>query len=124
MRKYKNILVVDDDVDLCNSIVSALHRDGYRPTGVTTAREAIFKLTNQQYDCLVLDMRLENETGEEVIKVIRKQKDSQNANTPIVVISGHLDKKLLEKVAKYIQGALVKPFELSKLLEIVKNNLA
>jgi CheY-like chemotaxis protein len=124
MSKSKNILVVDDDVDLCNSIVSALHRDGYRPTGVTTAREAIFKLTNQQYDCLVLDMRLENETGEEVIEAIRKQKDSQNARTPIVVISGFLDKKLLVKVAKNIQGALVKPFELSKLLELVKKNLA
>jgi CheY-like chemotaxis protein len=69
-------------------------------------------------------MRLENETGEEVIKAIRKQKDSQNTNTPTVVISGYLDKKLMSGVAKYIQGALVKPFELSKLLEIVKKNLA
>jgi len=124
MNKNKNILVVDDDVDLCNSIVSALHRDGFRPTGVTTAREAIFKLKNQKYDCLILDMRLENETGEEVIEVIRHRKDSQNASTPIIVVSGYLDKPLLVQVAKDIQAALVKPFELSKLLETVKKHVS
>lgn len=120
MYRDKNILVVDDDVDLCNSIVAALHREGFRPTGVVSGREANFKLKNQKYSCILLDMHLGHEDGDELIDVIRNRKDSQNNDTPILVISGFLDKPLLEKIAKDIQGALVKPFELSVLIEQVK----
>jgi DNA-binding response OmpR family regulator len=116
----KQILVVEDDVDVCNAILTSLSRAGYRPTGVTTAREANLKLRNQAYSCILLDMRLGEENGESVIELIRRRKDSPNKNTPVLVVSGHLDKDLIAKIAGQIQGAIVKPFDQKDLLAQVE----
>ncbi|MGZ3694722.1 MAG: response regulator [Bdellovibrionota bacterium] len=116
----KHILVVEDDVDVCNAILDSLHRHGYKPIGVTSSREAILKLKNQQYAAILLDMRLEKGSGEELIEFIRKRKDSVNKSTPILVVSGHLDKPLVLKIASEIQGAIVKPFDNKDLIAQVE----
>jgi FixJ family two-component response regulator len=67
-------------------------------------------------------MRLGADSGEELIEFIRERKDALNVDTPILVISGHLDKPLIGKIAKKIQGALVKPFDMNALLESVKKH--
>ena len=116
----RRILVVEDDISLCNSILNTLHRQGHNPKGVTDLREAAFRMKNQKYDCLIIDMRLSNaESGEELIRMARETKDSLNLHTPILVISGYLDKSLVHKIARSIQGALVKPFEMKALLDLV-----
>ncbi|MGE3263507.1 MAG: response regulator [Bacteriovoracia bacterium] len=115
-NEAKQILVVEDDVEVCNAILTALSRQGYRPTGVTSAREAMFKLKNQKYACILLDMRLGEETGEDLIEFVRHRKDSSNTSTPVLVVSGHLDRHLVLKIASQIQGAIVKPFEQKDLL--------
>ena len=122
MKKEKSILVIEDDIDLCNSIMSALQRSGYRPFGASELREATLKLKNQTFACILVDMRLGADSGEELIEFIRERKDAQNIDTPILVISGHLDKSLVAKIAKKIQGALVKPFDMNALLESVEKH--
>lgn len=120
MADRKPILIVDDDTDLCNMIIEMVFNAGYGPTGVTNAREATFKLKNQKFACIVLDIRLGEETGEGVIEFVRKNVQSPNAQTPIIVISGFLDRELVENIAPHVQGALVKPFEPPTLLGLLK----
>jgi DNA-binding response OmpR family regulator len=119
MAEPKSILVVEDDIDVCNAIVTTLAQNGYRPTGCSSAREANFKLKNQKFACILLDMRLGNETGEHVIEFVRHRKESQNLGTPVLVVSGSLDKDLILKIAGQIQGAIVKPFDQKDLLSLV-----
>jgi len=117
----KQILVVEDDVELCNSILTSLHLKKYKCIGVTEVREASLRLKNQKFDAILLDMRLgSGDSGEELITFVRERKGSMNVNTPIIVISGFLDKPLVQKIAPFIQGALVKPFEMAALLEAIK----
>lgn len=118
--KGKQILVVEDDVDLCNSILQTLHQKGYQPIGVTDMRDATLRMKNQKFACLIFDIRLgETESGVELIKLARDRKESLNLPTPIVVISGYLDKSLVQSIAGSIQGALVKPFESDALTDLV-----
>lgn len=119
-EEIKSILVVEDDVDVCNAIITALTRQGYKTTGVTTAREATFKLKNQKYSCVLLDMRLGEENGDLLIDFMRERKDSANTATPVIVVSGFLDKELVLKIASKIQGAIVKPFEQKDLIAMVE----
>jgi DNA-binding NtrC family response regulator len=123
MRKEgKTILVVEDDVELCNAILATLHRADYVPVGVVDLREAMFKIKNQRFSCVILDMRLGGSSGEDLVEFIRNRKDVPNNETPIVVISGFLDKALLENIARHIQGALVKPFEMTALLQMIEKH--
>jgi DNA-binding NtrC family response regulator len=121
-KEGKPILVVEDDLELCNAILATLHRSSYLPVGVVELREAMFKLKNQTFACVILDMRLKNDSGEDLVDFIRERKDVPNHDTPILVISGFLDKKILENIGKQIQGALVKPFEMSSLLEMLEKH--
>lgn len=117
------ILIVEDDVELCNGIMRALHREGYNPSGAVELRDAMFKLKNQKYACVLLDMKLGIDFGEELITFMRTRADLDNGDTPIVVISGNLDRELVEKIAHRIQGALVKPFDMKTLLDSVKKRV-
>ncbi|HEY8280701.1 MAG TPA: response regulator [Bdellovibrionota bacterium] len=120
MTDKMQILVVEDDKALCGSIMDALQLNGYKPTGAGDVREALAKLRNQVFGCILLDIKLGEESGDDLLTSIRVTNSTLNTSTPILVISGHLDKALVQKVAKHIQGALVKPFDMTVLLENVK----
>jgi DNA-binding NtrC family response regulator len=119
-KESPHILIVEDDVELCNGIMRALHREGYSPAGTIELRDAMFKLKNQKYACVLLDMKLGADFGGELVTFMRERADAGNTDTPILVISGHLDRALVEKIGHRIQGALVKPFDMKTLLEAVK----
>jgi DNA-binding response OmpR family regulator len=100
-----------------------LNRSGYRSAGANNSRDAGLKLKNQKFDCILLDMRLGEERGEELILAIRQRPDYLNLNTPILVVSGNLDFDVMKTIKPHIQGALVKPFIPSDLLAPLKKIL-
>jgi DNA-binding response OmpR family regulator len=122
MAEQKHILVVEDDTVLSGAMVSALNRDGYKGVAAADIREAMFKLKNQTYACVLLDMKLGADAGADLVDFIRERKDSMNKTTPVVVVSGNLDRPTMGKIAGQIQGALVKPFDMSSLLETVRRH--
>ena len=113
------VLVVEDDADLSQTIATALQSAGYDVTTVHNGRDAAFRLKNVKYSCILLDMNLRGEPGENVIQLAKNGSVSANVKTPILVISANLDKDRLIRIAPQIRGALVKPFQLGPLLEQV-----
>lgn len=112
----KHILVVEDDDDFRNVVLTVLSDANYAPMGARNLREASLKLRNQKYSCVLIDIRLGEDSGIDIIDSMRKQQNTLNSNTPIIVISGFLDRDLVTKIASQVQGALVKPFESQALL--------
>jgi DNA-binding response OmpR family regulator len=121
-KKAKQVLIVEDDAELATIVANALNESGFEATHVTSAREASFKLKSIRFSCVLLDMNLGKETGENVIHIARNPKLSENARTPILMMSGTLDKESLVKIAPYIKGVLVKPFGIDALLELVNKH--
>ncbi len=91
-RKIKQLLVVEDDDAQRMSIVELIGEDDVQTTAVATGEEALAELQNRQFDCMVLDLRLPDMTGFELIELI--QKELGQLDLPIIVYTG---KDLTEK---------------------------
>ncbi|MGZ3649566.1 MAG: response regulator [Bdellovibrionota bacterium] len=120
LTQNKFVLVVEDDVDLCNSVEGALQNVGFRAVGAHCLRDGVLKVQSQSFICILLDMQLGALRGEDIIEHARNRVESLNRDTPIVVISGHLDRPLVKSLSGKVQGALVKPFDTNNLIEIVR----
>ncbi|MCY4523189.1 MAG: response regulator [Halobacteriovoraceae bacterium] len=122
--KKKCILVVEDESDLQELIGRKLERENFTSICCKSVNDALSKLANQVFDMIILDIKLEDGTGEDVIAYL-KNKSSANLNkkTPVLVISGHMDAKLVDNIRDHIKDILVKPFTQKSLIDKVKEFL-
>lgn len=114
MHPSRWILIVEDDESLSKEIAEVL--EGYRSQVVTKASEAIVKLKNQKFDCILIDMKLDGGDGEQVIQYIRANKGF-NRDSPIIIMSGRLDDQIIKRVGKAVNGILTKPFDIKDLMQ-------
>ena len=96
------IVVVEDDVALNTLIQKTLQRNNYNTKGFYSGNEAIEWLTanEKSADLLLLDFQLYEMSGEQLIKILRKD----NIEIPFIIITGHGDEKTAVDMMKL--GAL------------------
>ena len=63
-----SILIVDDDREMVATLEADLSRRGLATSGVTSAREALVKLSEQDFDVVLTDMRMPEMDGLELCK--------------------------------------------------------
>lgn len=105
------ILLVEDDRSLGETIQKWLQMDGYVVDWLMNGSEAKNVLIDC-YDCLLLDRGLPGESGDEVLKALRKQ------DQPIPVIMITAQDSIADRIEGLDLGAddyLVKPFDLEEL---------
>jgi CheY-like chemotaxis protein len=111
-------LVVDDDPDLREAITTALSDEGYRATGVGSAREALTLLREETTPSLILlDVMMPGMDGWEFRLELQRQ--PATAQIPVVILSGHRD---VRDVALALGAAdyLRKPVSIESLLEVAE----
>jgi two-component system, NtrC family, nitrogen regulation response regulator GlnG len=113
----KNILLVDDDKEVSQSVANLFDSDKYKfefledGAGVTR-----YLQENQNVDLVMLDVNLPTMSGLEVLKQIRQVK----SGVPVIVISGFVStENAIEAMKEGAYEYLTKPFQVSKLLETV-----
>ncbi len=84
--RRKRLLVVEDDAAEQMSITELLGHDDIDITTVETGNGAIRSLREDPADCVVLDLRLPDMSGFEVLEKIRD--DAALSNIPVVVFTG------------------------------------
>jgi hypothetical protein len=84
-RRTKRLLVVEDDDAQRMSVIELIGGGDVESTGVATATEALKVLQDQQFDCMVLDLRLPDMSGFELIDKIQKE---LQLDLPIIVYTG------------------------------------
>ncbi|MGA1875751.1 MAG: response regulator [bacterium] len=115
-----NILVVDDDRDLNEFIVELLVKDGYKVTAVTNVNDSLYKLKNDIFDIVLLDLKLPDLNGIEGINEIKKI----SPHSKVIILTGF--PSVESAVSTLKSGAidyLKKPFKNEELLEIIRNNV-
>ena len=112
----KNILIVEDNIDIHNLIREVLEKEHYRVLSSYTGTEAMRIIENERIDLILLDLMLPEINGEEIVKKVK--------DTPIIVISAKISTE--DKVDVLLNGAndyLTKPFNVEELLARIQVQL-
>ncbi len=114
------VLVVEDEADLRQLIAESLSADGFEVAQAPDAADAIERLKNFAYDALVVDLRLPDADGMEVL-------DAALARYPdilAVMVTGFGG--VTEAVTAMKRGAidfLIKPFQIAQLSRVLKTGM-
>ncbi len=115
----KRVLIIDDEINICESIQMILDYEGYTAEYVTSGEEGIAKmLSSDAFDALLVDIQLPGINGFEVVQSVHKKSPATN----IIVISAYGNIENAVKATKL--GAfdfLEKPIDREKLLISVRN---
>lgn len=112
----EKILVVDDDVNICELLRLYLEKDGYSVIIVNDGMEAISAFQDSKPDLVLLDIMLPKLDGWQVCREIRKTSD-----TPIIMLTAKGE--TFDKVLGLELGAddyVVKPFDAKEVVARVK----
>ncbi|HYP00883.1 MAG TPA: response regulator, partial [Pyrinomonadaceae bacterium] len=106
-RRVRRLLVVEDDEVQRMSIVELIGNGDVTTTAVATGQEALDALQTEPFDCMVVDLKLPDMTGFELIEKI--QKDLGRADLPIIVYTGkELTAKEETQLRKVADAIIVK----------------
>jgi DNA-binding NtrC family response regulator len=114
----KSILIIDDEIQICESIKMILDYAGYDSIYTTDANEGLNKLASNQYSALLLDIQMPEMNGFEVLKKVKVS----NNDLSVIIISAHGSVENAIKATKL--GAfdfIEKPIDRDKLLISVRN---
>ncbi|MEW6259080.1 MAG: response regulator [Thermodesulfobacteriota bacterium] len=104
-----NILVVDDEPVMLDSIRIALESRRFRFTGVQSAHAALNMISNhpEAVDMVITDYLMPEMTGLELLRAIRERHD----NLPVILVTAYSEKELVIQALKNrCDGFLEKPF--------------
>ena len=79
------LLLVDDEVAFAQVLAKRLGRRGIAVTAAHSGTEAIQRLRRLEVDVVVLDLKLEDMDGIEVLKIFRKMAPE----TAVIMLTGH-----------------------------------
>lgn len=111
-----NIMIVDDEVVLVNSLKFALEDDGHKVMPFYEGKSATHYLLNHEPDLILLDLRLPDMHGLDILRKIK----GMNSNMPTIVITAHGD--INSAISAMKLGAfdfILKPFELEEITMLV-----
>ncbi|NMO97281.1 response regulator [Paenibacillus lemnae] len=106
-KTMKQLLIVEDDDIQRLSIIELIDHDDVTITAVSTGGEALEKLRQQRFDCMVLDLMLTDMTGFALLDQIRE--DENLVDLPIIIYTGkELDTKEETRLRKYAESIIIK----------------
>src|SRR5665647_119025 len=119
MQKYK-ILIVDDDETIRSTMKAILEDEGYDVDSAANGKEAIKKTQEQTYNLALLDIRLPDMEGVELLKLM---KDPVPRMRKIMVTGFPSLQNAVEAVNRNADAYLIKPVDIDKLLATVREQL-
>ena len=113
------ILVVDDEEIIREFLLEVLSED-YLITLAEDGDEAIDKISRENYDLIITDLKMPRVSGEDVVKFAREH----DPNCPVIVISGYSTLfAVSQSVSHGACAFLSKPFSITELMATVSKNL-
>jgi len=115
--QIKNILIIDDEKDLCQLLGDTLSSRGYNVEFANTKREAISSLKNRSPDLVFLDLKLPDGDGLKLLSSIKKI----NPSTTVDIISAYGTEEVRDEARKLgVYGFIDKPFSEEDILRSIR----
>ena len=120
MGEHARILVVDDDEGIRITLSAILLDEGYEVDTAESGKEAILKSNAGFYNLALIDVRLLDMQGTELLTRI---KDTVPRMRKIIITGYPTVHNAMEAVNRNADAYLLKPFDMGKLLFVIKDQL-
>jgi len=120
MRRIR-VLIVDDEADLADVLVERLRLRNIRARGVHCGMAALRTIRNSRYDVAVVDVKMPEIGGIELLKLIRQLPEAP----PVVLMTGHgsaEDSRQGRQLGAF--DYLIKPVRIEELLDVLHAAIA
>jgi DNA-binding response OmpR family regulator len=111
------LLLVDDEEAYVNVLANRMAKRSIEVTKALSGIEGIQALRKEDFDAAVLDLKMEDMDGIEVLKVFKKMVP----NMPVIMLTGHgSEQAAREGIVLGASDYLTKPCDLEELIEKIK----
>ena len=112
------LLIVDDEVKFLNSIARRLEMRGFDVATAPNGKDAINIAHSDRFDVALLDLKMPGLDGKQVLEILKKE----HKHLEVIILTGHGSYESAAECTRLgAFGYLPKPYELDKLLEVLKN---
>ncbi len=91
-----NILIIDDDKDICQLLSRFLSKNGFEVIVANTGKTAIEYVSNNKPDIVLCDFRLEDMTGKDILVKIKEL----HPHVPVIIMTGYSDVRMAVTIMK------------------------
>lgn len=117
MSDKTNVMIIDDEADMRQSIAQFMSLSGFEPVSHDSALAALPHLTPDFDGVVVSDIRMPGMDGMELLRRIH----AIDANLPVIMITGHGDVQMaVEAMRVGAYDFIEKPFDPERLAELVR----
>src|SRR5436853_6918031 len=118
----KKILIMDDDPTIADLLTESLADEGYETYMTTQSLRFYDAVREHKPDLILLDLMMQYLDGRDELKLMQMGKEK----IPVIVVTAYLDAGNEEE--EFRQAGVVhivyKPFDLDKLVDLVKSTIA
>jgi CheY-like chemotaxis protein len=121
----KNILIIDDEELVSQSLRRLLKKEGYNALIAKSGSEAIEIVKETELDLIISDVRMPGLDGIETITQIRAILENlKKKPIPEIIITGYADADKYEKAGNLeVVDYLYKPFDNAEFLRVIKKSI-
>jgi len=123
VEQMENVLVVDDEADILKLISENLLARGYKVSEAKTAQDALGQLSAGQPSLMVLDIKLPDLTGWELLEKIESDPSISNEFPVLIMTASITDANMDLQKYPCVVEVLIKPFSISNFISAVKRSL-
>jgi DNA-binding NtrC family response regulator len=120
MGQTARILVVDDDENIRKVLATILEDEGYNVDSVDTAKRAIEKTRSNFYNIALIDVRLPDMEG---IELLTRVRDTTPRMRKIIITGYPTLQNAIEAVNRGADAYIVKPFDMERALRTINEQL-
>ena len=120
MARRPVVLIVDDEKNILVALSRMLDLEGFRPLVAGGGRVALEKLATTEVDAVLLDVRMPDMNGLDVLETVRRS----HPNLPILMMSGHASlETAVTAIQKGAHDFIEKPISADRVLVSLQNAL-
>jgi signal transduction histidine kinase/CheY-like chemotaxis protein len=117
-KKYRHILIVEDNVINRQIVSRKLHSLGYNVSEATNGQEALRAVQRDEFDCILMDQEMPVMDGRSATMAIRNLGRDSTANTPILGVTANVRAtQQIEMLNAGMDDIIHKPYRTNDLFE-------
>ena len=116
MPEELRILIVDDNEMMVKTLQDILRLKGYQTEPAYSGLEALRKVENGAFDCVLSDIKMPDLNGVDLYRAIKVQQPG----LPVILMTAYTTDKLIkESLAEGVVSVLTKPLDLNQLFNFL-----